>query len=99
MSPAPAPFKGVMRTIEDIRADLDLAIERRARLWEELGAGVDPTKSAEAAELTQLIDDLWAEARALKAYERFGPSDIIRARARTEERLERESRRLDRRAA
>lgn len=99
MSPAPAPFKGLMRTIEDIRADLDLAIERRARLWEELAGGVDPTRSAEAAELTQLIDDLWAEARALKAYERFGPSDIIRSRARTEERLEREARRLDRRAA
>lgn len=99
MTPAPAPFNGVMRTIEDIRVELDLAIERRARLWEELGAGGDPAKSAEAAELTQLIDDLWAEARALKAYERFGPSDIIRSRARTEERLERESRRLDRKAA
>lgn len=92
-------FKPVMRTIEDIRAELDQAIERRARLWEELGAGADPAKSAEAGELTTLIDDLWAEARALKAYERFGPSDIIRSRARTEERLEREARRLERRAA
>ena len=99
MSAAAPAFKNPMRTIENIRADLDQAIERRARLWEELGAGGDPTKSAEAAELTQLIDDLWAEARALKAYERFGPSDIIRARARTEERLEREARRLDRKAA
>ncbi|HEX2044869.1 MAG TPA: hypothetical protein VHF23_04480 [Gaiellaceae bacterium] len=88
-----------MRTIENIRADLDRAIERRAQLWEELAAGVDPAKSAEAAELTQKIDDLWAEARALRAYERFGPSEIIRARARTEERLDREARRLDRRAA
>jgi hypothetical protein len=88
-----------MRTITDIRADLDRAIERRAQLWEELARGVDPEKSAEAAELTKKIDDLWAEARALKAHERFGPSEIIRARARTEERLDREARRLDRRAA
>jgi hypothetical protein len=92
-------FNPVMRTIENIRADLDRAIERRAQLWEELAAGVDPAKSAEVAELTQKIDALWAEARALKAYERFGPSEIIRARARTEERLDREARRLDRRAA
>jgi hypothetical protein len=99
MSPSASAFKESMRTIENIRADLDRAIERRARLWEELGAGGDPAKSAEAAELTQLIDDLWAEARALKAYERFGRSDIIRSRARTEERLEREARRLDRKAA
>jgi hypothetical protein len=96
---APAAFNQAMRTINDIRADLDRAIDRRAELWDELGGGGDPVKSAEAAELTKLIDDLWAEARALKAYERFGASDIIRARARTEERLERESRRLDRRAA
>lgn len=88
-----------MPTIEDIRTDLDLAIERRARLWEELGSGVDPVKSAEAADLTKVIDDLWAEARALKARERFGDSDLIRARARAEERLDREARRLDRRAA
>jgi outer membrane murein-binding lipoprotein Lpp len=88
-----------MRTIKDIRADLDRAIERRAQLWEELAGGVDPAKSSEAAELTKKIDDLWAEARALKAHERFGPSEIIRARARAEERLDREARRLDRRAA
>ena len=83
-----------MRTIEHIREELERATERRAELWHELGDGVDPAKSAEAAELSQRIDELWAEARALKAYDRFGPSDAIRARARAEERLERDSRRL-----
>ncbi len=53
-----------------------------------------PAKSAEAAELSKQIDELWAEARALRAHDRFGPSDAIRARARAEERLERDSRRL-----
>jgi hypothetical protein len=83
-----------MRTMNTIRAEVERAVERRAELWHELTAGVDPTKSAEAAELSRQIDELWAEARALRAYDRFGPSDEIRARARAEERLERDSRRL-----
>jgi len=87
-----------MRTIEHIREELERATERRAELWHELGDGVDPAKSAEAAELSQRIDELWAEARALKAYDRFGPSDAIRARARAEERLERDSRRFEKAA-
>ena len=83
-----------MRTIKDIRNELERAVERRAELWQELNEGVDPAKSAEAAELSKQIDELWAEARALRAHDRFGPSDAIRARARAEERLERDSRRL-----
>jgi hypothetical protein len=83
-----------MRTINIIRDELERAVERRAELWHELNDGIDPAKSAEAAELSKQIDELWAEARALRAYDRFGPSDQIRARARAEERLERDSRRL-----
>ena len=83
------------RTIEQIRDELERAVERRAELWHELSQGVDPEKSAEASELSGRIDDLWAEARALKARASFGPSDAIRARARAEERLERDSRRLE----
>jgi hypothetical protein len=88
-----------MRTVERIRSELERAIARRAELWEELGgAGVDPAKSAEAARLTALIDDLWSEVRAVKARAQFGDSALIRARARAEERLERDARRLDRAA-
>ena len=83
-----------MRTIENIRKELERAVERRAELWHYLNEGVDPAKSAEAAELSEQIDELWAEARALRAHDLFGPSDAIRARARAEERLERDSRRL-----
>jgi hypothetical protein len=83
-----------MRTMREIREELERAVERRAELWHELGEGVDPAKSAEAAELSQKIDELWAEARALRALSTFGPTDAIRARARAEERLERDSRRL-----
>jgi hypothetical protein len=91
-------FNEVMRTVDDIRVEIERASARRAELWEALGAGVDPDKSAQAKELTALIDDLYAEIRALKARERFGDSALIRARARAEERLERDSRRLDRAA-
>ncbi len=83
-----------MRTMNDIRDELERAVERRAQLWHELNGGVDPSKSSQAAELSEKIDELWAEARALRAFDRFGPSDEIRARARAEERLERDSRRL-----
>jgi hypothetical protein len=88
-----------VRSLNDIRAELERAIARRSELWQELGAGGDPTKSAEAAQLSKRIEDLWAEDRALRARARWGDADIIRTRARAEERLEREARRVERRAA
>jgi hypothetical protein len=81
-----------VRTIEDIRAELANAIERRGELWHDLGEGADPAKSAEAARLSNRIEELWAEARAAQVQQRFGPPELIQARARTEERLEREAR-------
>ncbi len=83
-----------MRTLKDIRRELELATERRADLWEELADGYDPVKSAEAARLSKRIEDLWAEARAARARARYGPSDEIITRARAEDRLDREARRL-----
>ncbi len=83
-----------MRTSDEIRADLERASRRRAQLWEALSQhGHDPEVSAEAAELSRLIDDLWAEHRALLALRRHGPAELIQARARAEERLERDVRR------
>jgi hypothetical protein len=77
----------------EIRSDLDEAVDRRAEIWHELGDGIDPAKSAEVKRLSGLIEDLWAEARATQARNRFGAPELIHARARTEERLERDSRR------
>ena len=82
-----------MRTIQEIRAELERAVDRRAELWHELGTGHDPAKSAEAARLSSRIEELWAESRAAQARSRFGSPELIQARARAEERLERESRR------
>jgi len=83
-----------MRTLNDIRRELDEAIERRALIWEALSDSHDASRSAEATQLTKKIDALWDEARAAKAYLRFGSPDLILARARAEDRLERESRRV-----
>ena len=58
-----------------------------------LAAGVDEAKSAEAARLSSKIAELWAEARAEKARRRFGSPELIQARARAEERLERDTQR------
>ena len=76
-----------------IRAELDEAVDRRAEIWHELGDGIDPAKSAEVKRLSSLIEELWAEARATEARNRFGAPELIQARARAEERLERDSRR------
>jgi hypothetical protein len=78
--------------MDEIRAELAEAIERRGELWHQLGEGVDAAKSAEAARLSSRIEELWAEARAAQALRRFGPAELIHARARTEERLERDAR-------
>jgi HEAT repeat protein len=82
-----------VKTISEIRAQLDEAVDRRAEIWHELGDGIDPAKSAEVARLSGLIEDLWAEARAAEAQSRFGSPELIQARARAEERLERDTRR------
>jgi hypothetical protein len=78
--------------VNEIKAELAQAIDRRGELWHQLGEGADAAKSAEAARLSKRIEELWAEARAAQAQRRFGSPELIQARARTEERLERESR-------
>ncbi len=83
-----------MRTLYDIRRELDEATERRAALWERLSDGYDAATSADAARLSKRIEDLWAEARAARARARYGPSEEIITRARAHDRLDREARRL-----
>ena len=87
-----------VRTISDIREDLDRATARRTEIWEGLGEGTDPEKAAEAAALSERIDALWSELRIAEARARFGPAEDIIARARAEDRLDREARRVKRAA-
>jgi hypothetical protein len=88
-----------MRTPSEIRAEIDRAMEERAELWVDLSDQHDSAKSAHAAELSELIEDLWTELRRAEAFARFGPADEIIARARAEDRLDRESERRYSRAA
>jgi hypothetical protein len=78
------------RTLGDIQLELEASADRRASLWKELAASHDPEKAAEIDRLTRHIEELWSEARAARTRVRFGePAEII-ARARADERLERE---------
>lgn len=79
-----------MRSLDDIRRELDEAAERRTALWKELAAGADPEKSAEIARLNELIEELWQEHRTARTRERFGDQREIIRRARADERLERD---------
>ena len=87
-----------MRTLTEIRQELEELAERRAALWVELSDHHDTAKAAEAAKLSARIEALWDESRTARARLRFGEPEHILARARAEDRLDRESRRL-RRAA
>jgi hypothetical protein len=79
-----------MRTLNDIKRELDQAAERRTELWKQLATGADEEKSAEIARLGVLIEALWQEARVAKNHLRFGDQDEIIRRARADERLERD---------
>jgi hypothetical protein len=78
-----------MRTIEEIRTELDRATERRSELFHLLSNGHNPELSAELHELEDRISALWDEHRTLRAQERFGDREEIIKRARHEERLAR----------
>ena len=78
-----------MRTLDDIRLDIERATERRAELLHVLAEGHDETVAAEHAELEDEIARLWDEYREAKVRGRFGDRDAIIKRARLEERLER----------
>jgi hypothetical protein len=78
-----------MRTVDEIRAEIDRATERRTELWHQLSEGHDPALAAELRELEERLAALWDEHRMLKARARFGDRDEIIKRARHEERLAR----------
>jgi hypothetical protein len=78
------------RTLCDIQAEIDGAAARRTALWKQLSEGRDPGKAAEVEHLNERIEALWNEARAARTRARFGSPEAIIARARADERLERE---------
>jgi hypothetical protein len=78
-----------MRTLEQIREQIEQASDRRAELWHKLSEGHDPSVATKLHELEREIEQLWNEQRSVRAAIRFGDREKILRRARTEERIER----------
>jgi hypothetical protein len=78
-----------------IRGELDVAMERRTRLWE-LGAAAGTGKGRRLAQLDQRIQSLWLQLREARAEALAAPREQLVAEARAQERVYRE---LDRRLA
>lgn len=78
-----------MRTLREIRQDIDRLSDRRADVLHRLSAGHNSELSAEHKRLDEEIATLWAERRATRATIRFGDRDEIIQRARHDERLSR----------
>jgi ABC-type phosphate transport system auxiliary subunit len=78
-----------MRTLNEIRQEIDALSERRLRVMRDLAQAFDPTLAAEHATLEEQIAVLWDEQRQARANMRFGDRDVIIQKARQEERLSR----------
>jgi hypothetical protein len=78
-----------MRTLQDIKKDIDSLSDRRADVLHRLSDGHNPELAAEHKALDEKIAQLWDEQRTVRASIRFGDRDLIIQRARHEERLSR----------
>jgi hypothetical protein len=79
-----------MRSLSEIRQEIEVLSDRRAELWHRQSEeGQSAETSSELAELAERIEQLWDEHRAVRARLRFGDREKIIARARAEERLNR----------
>jgi len=78
-----------MRTLTEIKQEIDQLSDRRSDVMRALSQGFDATLKAEHVELEEQIAHLWEEQRFARATLRFGDRDQIIQRARQEERLSR----------
>lgn len=89
MENAADAFGEAMTTLNDIKIELEHLSIRRGEILHELSQGHDPELVAERNALDERVAKLWDLYRAERARVRFGERDLIIARARHEERLER----------
>ena len=78
-----------MRTLNEIRREIDDLSERRLRVMRQLSEGYDAGLAAEHQRLEEQVAELWDEQRQARATLRFGDRNVIIQRARQEERLSR----------
>ncbi len=78
-----------MRTLTEIKQQIDRLSEERAEVLQRLSQGHNPELAAEHKRLDAEIAELWDEQRVVRATIRFGDRELIIQRARHEERLSR----------
>jgi hypothetical protein len=78
-----------MRTLTEIKQEIDHLSERRIVVMRALSEGHDNELAAEHQRLEEQIAELWEEQRFARATLRHGDRDLIIQRARQEERLSR----------
>ena len=78
-----------MRTLTDIKQEIDRLSDRRSDVMRALSQGFDAKLKTEHLELEERIAQLWDEQRNARALLRNGDRDLIIQRARQEERLSR----------
>ncbi len=78
-----------MRTLNEIKQEIDRLSDRRADVLHQLSEGHNPSLATEHKKLNEEIAELWDEQRLVRASIRFGDRDLIIQRARHEERLSR----------
>ena len=78
-----------MRTLDEIKQEIDRLSDRRADVLHKLSEGHDSALASEHQQLEEQISELWDEQRQVRATIRFGDRDLIIQRARHEERLSR----------
>jgi len=78
-----------MRTLTEIKQEIDALSERRIEVMRALSEGYDPDLANEHQGLEEQIAQLWDEQRNARAMLRFGDRDVIIQKARQEERLSR----------
>jgi hypothetical protein len=78
-----------MRTLTEIKQEIDALSERRIGVMRGLSEGFDARLAAEHQQLEEQIAQLWDEQRNARALLRFGDRDEIIQKARQEERLSR----------
>ncbi len=78
-----------MRTLDDIRTDIEQLTERRSELLHDLSQGHDVVLAAERRDVEERIAALWDEHRMARAELRWGDRELIIKRARAHERLDR----------
>ena len=78
-----------MRSLSEIRAEIEQLTQQRADLFHKLAEGHDRALADQRRDLEEQIAALWEEHRIARVHLLFGERELIIQRARVEERLAR----------